>query len=159
MPKISRPPLAATLLAAALAITPIAFAHAQSGSMTNSKLAEHASRVEEHTQSIDERIADLHAELKITPAEEADWKAVAQTMRDNAQSMQKLAQEKAAQAQNMTAVQDLQTYGEFAQAHVDELKKLTAVFDTLYSSMPDDQKKLADAAFARAHKQDQSTAR
>ena len=103
-------------------------------------------------ETIDQRIATLHTELKITPAEEADWKAVAQTMRDNADAMAKLAGDKQAQSPSaMTAVEDLQTYSTFAQAHVDHLKKLTSAFTTLYNSMPDKQKKLADQVFARSH--------
>ena len=47
----------------------------------------------------------------------------------------------------MTAVQDLQTYQQFAQAHVDGLKNLTAAFSTLYDAMPDAQKKVADQVF------------
>jgi hypothetical protein len=89
-----------------------------------------------------------HAALKITPAEESDWAAVAKTMRDNAATMEKLASDKAsAMKQGMTAMDDLQTYAQFAQAHVDGLKTLTASFQTLYNSMPDQQKKLADQVF------------
>jgi hypothetical protein len=49
--------------------------------------------------------------------------------------------------QNMSAMQDLQTYQQVAQAHVDGLKNLTAAFSTLYNAMPDDQKKVADEVF------------
>jgi hypothetical protein len=51
-------------------------------------------------------------------------------------------------------VQDLQTYSEFAQAHVDHLKQLTAAFETLYNAMPAAQKKIADSVFSRAHQQE-----
>jgi periplasmic protein CpxP/Spy len=44
-------------------------------------------------------------------------------------------------------VQDLQSYQQFAQAHVDGLKNLTAAFSTLYDAMPDAQKKVADQVF------------
>jgi hypothetical protein len=49
--------------------------------------------------------------------------------------------------QNMSAVQDLHTYQQFAQAHVDGLKNLTAAFSKLYDTMSDDQKKNADQVF------------
>lgn len=99
-------------------------------------------------ESVEERITSLHAALKITPDEEANWNAVAQAMRDNAANMQKLIADKKAQApQNMSAVDDLKTYQEFAQAHVDGLKNLTSSFETLYDSMPDQQKKVADQVF------------
>ena len=47
----------------------------------------------------------------------------------------------------MTAVDDLKTYQEFAQAHVDGLKNLTSAFSSLYDAMPDGQKKVADRVF------------
>src|SRR5271154_4678251 len=37
-----------------------------------------------HSVEVDKHIKDLHAQLKITPAEESQWEKVAQTMRDNA---------------------------------------------------------------------------
>ena len=55
-------------------------------------------------------------------------------------------------AEAMTAVDDLKTYGKFAQAHVDGLKSLTASFETLYNSMPDAQKKVADEVFQNRHR-------
>jgi hypothetical protein len=70
-------------------------------------------------------------------------------MRDNAANMEKLVAEKRQQApQSMTAVDDLNTYQEFAQAHVDGLKNLTSAFSSLYGSMSDQQKKNADQVFA-----------
>ena len=70
-------------------------------------------------------------------------------MRDNAANMQKLIAEKKKQApQNMTAVDDLETYQKFAQAHVDGLKNLTSAFKSLYGTMSDQQKKNADQVFA-----------
>ncbi len=66
-------------------------------------------------------------------------------MRDNAAAMEKVVVERTAQdSQGMTAVEDLQGYQKFAQAHVDGLKNLIVAFDTLYNSMPDSQKKVAD---------------
>jgi periplasmic protein CpxP/Spy len=73
---------------------------------------------------------------------------VAQAMRENAGAMEKLvASNRTTPPQNMTAVQDLQTYQQFAQAHVDGLKNLTSAFSTLYNAMPEAQKKIADEVF------------
>jgi protein CpxP len=99
-------------------------------------------------ETVEQRITDLHASLKITPAEETQWNGVAQAMRENAAAMDKLiATNRTSPPQNMSAVQDLQTYQQVAQAHVDGLKNLTAAFSTLYNAMPDDQKKVADEVF------------
>ncbi len=141
--------MAAALTGATLLASPLAVAQ--------NAMSRHAAKAEAREETVDQRIATLHAELKITPAEESDWQAVAQTMRDNAAAMQKLASDKTSQpADRMTAIDDLQTYQAFAQAHVDNLKKLTASFQTLYSAMPDTQKKIADQVFQRAHRQDAS---
>jgi hypothetical protein len=110
--------------------------------------AKAADRADRHAETVEQRITTLHAELKITPDEDAKWNSVAQAMRDNAAAMQKLVADNTSQGQeNMTAVDDMKTYEKFAQAHVDGLKNLSSSFETLYDSMPDSQKKVADAVF------------
>jgi len=96
---------------------------------------------------VDARIASLHKRLKITAAQEPQWQQVAQVMRDNAAQIEQLVKERDAKLKTMTAVDNLQTYSDIAQAHADGLKKLVPVFDTLYGSMSDAQKKVADAVF------------
>jgi hypothetical protein len=99
-------------------------------------------------ETIDQRITSLHAQLKITPDEETQWSNVAQTMRDNESAMEKLATEaKAESPETETAPDDLKSYQKFAQNHADGLTKLIASFDTLYTAMPDTQKKIADQVF------------
>ena len=99
-------------------------------------------------ETVEQRITDLHAALKITPDEDAKWNAVAQAMRENAAAMDKLvAQTRTTPAANMTAVDDLQMYQKFSQAHVDGLKNLISSFSSLYTAMPDAQKKVADGVF------------
>ena len=109
-------------------------------------------------ETVEQRIVSLHKRLGVTSAEEPSWGPVAQAMRDNAASMEKLVAAKRAQLpQDMTALDDLKTYQEFAQAHVDGLKNLTMAFETLYSAMPDDQKKKADKVFQQfGHEQGRS---
>ena len=104
--------------------------------------------------TVDQRIASLHKSLKITADEESAWNTVAQAMRDNAAAMQKLIEERDADAAKpMTAVDDLNSYQQFAQAHADGLKNLITAFDTLYNAMPDAQKKVADQVFASTRHQ------
>jgi hypothetical protein len=103
-------------------------------------------------ETVEQRISTLHAALKITSDEDAKWNAVAQTMRENAASMDKLVAEGRTTApQNMTAVDDLRMYQKFSQAHVDGLKNLIASFSALYAAMPDAQKKIADGVFESSH--------
>jgi uncharacterized protein Yka (UPF0111/DUF47 family) len=144
---------AAYALGALLAAAPFAPALAQSNAPADQAMSDHATKAEAQADTVDQRIASLHEELKITPAEESDWQQVATTMKDNADAMAKLAADKANQP-GMTAVQDLQTYTDFAQAHVTHLQKLTTAFTKLYGAMPDDQKKLADQVFQQNRQQE-----
>ncbi|MGC2413337.1 MAG: Spy/CpxP family protein refolding chaperone [Stellaceae bacterium] len=107
-----------------------------------------AAATETKGETVEQRITSLHAALKITPAQDAKWNAVAQAMRENASTMDKLiASNRTTAPQSKTAVEDLKTYQEFAQAHVDGLKNLIGSFSTLYAAMPDAQKKVADEVF------------
>jgi len=151
-----RPVYVAAFMGAALLASPLALAQTASG---NGTMTTHQSRAAQAEETVDQRIATLHQELQITPDEENDWKAVAQTMRDNAAAMAKMADAKAGEAaEGLTAVQDLQTYASFAQAHLDHLKTLTAAFETLYDDMPASQKKIADGVFEQSHHKEASTA-
>ena len=140
------------LMSAPLVALPLTLVHAQTQTPTpmHSTQATPAAANPADTKgaSVEQRITQLHTELKITPDQESKWNSVAQAMRDNAANMDKLVAEKRKQApQNMTAVDDLKTYEAFAQAHVDGLKNLTSAFSSLYDAMPDPQKKVADQVF------------
>jgi periplasmic protein CpxP/Spy len=99
------------------------------------------------TDRTEVRINQLHADLKITPDQEAKWGDVAQAMRDEATQMDELIARRQAQQDMMSAVDDLNNYAELAQAHADGVKKMSAVFAPLYNSMSDEQKKVADETF------------
>ncbi len=99
--------------------------------------------------SVDERIAELRRDLKITSAQEQNWQAVAQAMKSNAQDMESLIEQTRTQSprERRNALEDLQVYQKFAQAHVDGLQKLTTAFATLYNGMTPEQKANADKVF------------
>ena len=100
-----------------------------------------------HEDRAELRIKDMHSRLKITAAQEDQWSKVAQVMRDNAKALDTLTQARIDHAKDMTAIDDLKSYGEITDAHADGIKKLTPVFATLYDGMSDAQKKAADALF------------
>ena len=104
------------------------------------------------------RIKELHARLKITPEQEELWNKVTQVMRDNAKTMEALIKARSENASNMTAVDDLKSYNDIAEAHADGLKKFIPVFEPLYASMSDTQKKNADTLF-RHHGRPKSKAK
>jgi protein CpxP len=133
------------LLGATMLATPLTAAWAQSPAP---KTVAATSATETKGETVEQRITTLHASLQITADEEKTWNGVAQAMRENAAAMDKLvATNRTTPPQNMTAVQDLETYRQLAQAHVDGLKNLTSAFSTLYDAMPDAQKKNADQVF------------
>jgi len=99
--------------------------------------------------AVESRIANLHSRLKITPEQEPKWAEVAQVMRDNAQHMEQLQQDRHAKLASMSAVDDLRSYLDVTQAHVDGLQKLIPAFQGLYDAMTPDQQKNADAVFAQ----------
>jgi len=101
---------------------------------------------------VEVRIKELHTVLNITPEQEELWNNVAQVMRDNAKTMDTLITARK-DAKPVNAVDDFKSYGEITQAQADGIKKFIPVFEALYASMSDDQKKNADAVFAhRDHK-------
>lgn len=99
-----------------------------------------------HERNVEDRIAYLHSQLKITSAQESQWNAFADVMRNNGQTMGQLFQQRRA-ATNVSALDDMKQYADIAQAHADGMKKLVDAFDPLYSSFSPEQKKLADATF------------
>jgi len=100
-----------------------------------------------HVERTEQRIADMHGKLKITAAQEELWTKVAEVMAENAKAMDTLTQARVEHAKEMTAVDDLKSYGEIADAHAEGIRKLTPVFATLYASMSAPQKLEADSLF------------
>ena len=101
-------------------------------------------------ETVEQRITQLKTALKITPDQEKKWDAVAQSMRDNASSMEKLvATKRAIPPEKTTAVDDLKTYQEFTEVRLDGLKHLNSAFKSLYDAMTPEQKKNADMVFEK----------
>jgi hypothetical protein len=98
--------------------------------------------------AVERHITDLYTKLKITSAEEPQWKKVAETMRENASELDRAIDKRDASIASATAVDNLNSYAEIAEAHAKNVKKLASVFSGLYSVMSDDQKKVADEVFS-----------
>jgi len=96
---------------------------------------------------IEAHLKRLHAQLKITPAEEDQWSAMAQIIRDNEHQISSLLEARRVNAKSMTALDNLRGYQQLMQAHADGVAKLLPAFEQLYNQMPDAQKKVADNVF------------
>jgi protein CpxP len=99
---------------------------------------------------VEGRIGQLHSQLHITSPEDAQWKAFAEIMRSNAREMDQAAAQRAEQLPTMSALQDMQSYEQLAEAHVQHLQKLIPAFENLYNAMSPDQKQIADRVFRGA---------
>ena len=96
---------------------------------------------------VEARIKALHAKLHITPAQETQWNALAQVMRENAHAIADLREERAEQAKSMNAVEQLKAYAAITDAQAAGIHKFLPAFQALYDTMSDAQKKTADALF------------
>ncbi|MEM5317871.1 Spy/CpxP family protein refolding chaperone [Paraburkholderia sp. JHI869] len=136
------------ILAASLSMSG---AFAQSAAPAASATAAAASsadvRAAQHQQRVEERITWLHTQLKITPEQEPQWKAFADVMRSNGETMASLFKQRAESESSRNALDDMKQYAQIAQAHADDMQKLVSAFDPLYTSLSPEQKKLADQAF------------
>lgn len=110
------------------------------------------------------RIAFLKTELKISDAQSASFEPVAKAIRDQAAAMQRLhdelktEREKAQQDQAATAPEVLARRDRAVEARTKAMalraegqKQFAAAFTELYQQLNDEQKKAADALFARRH--------
>jgi protein CpxP len=146
----------AALLGATMLATPLTVALAQAPALQKQAAAE---APQTKGETVEQRITALHAAMKITPDQETKWNGVAQAMRENAANMDKLvATTRTTPPQSMSAVDDLKAYQKVAQAHVDGLKNLISSFTTLYDTMPDAQKKVADKVFDTSERGADTTA-
>jgi periplasmic protein CpxP/Spy len=98
-------------------------------------------------ERVENHIKQLHAQLRITPAEQSQWDQFAQVMRDNARDMDQALMQRAQQYPTMNAMQNMQSWEKIAEAHAQQLRKLVPVFDNLYNAMPEEQKTLTDQVF------------
>lgn len=96
---------------------------------------------------VEKRIAELRKTLKITPAETTAFDSFAQVMRDNADKIDALIEDRRTNAAALNAVDQLKAYAALAQAHLDEMQRLVPAFSQLYETLAPGQKKIADDDF------------
>lgn len=119
--------------------TPAPAAPAQSKAQA-AKPASRADRIEKH-------IADMHAQLHVTAAQQAEWDQFAQVMRENAAGMNDTMEKRRTGFANMNAADNMESYAQIAEQHAQNMQKLATTFKVLYGSMSDEQKKNADMVF------------
>jgi hypothetical protein len=140
----------ASIAGAALIAGSLSPAMAQTKAPDDQKPPAAAAATSSKPETVEQRIQTLKTSLQIKPEQESKWNAVAQAMRDNASKMEKLvADKRKLSPDKTTAVDDLKTYQDFAEAHLDGIKHLMSPFKSLYDAMTPDQKKNADQVFEK----------
>ena len=102
-----------------------------------------------HTMAatIEQRIADLHARLDVTPDQQPQWDAFAAVMRSYAQESDQRFHQRVQTLVAMTALENMQSYAQLATQHAEDMQKLVPVFQALYNAMSAQQKASADQMF------------
>jgi protein CpxP len=96
---------------------------------------------------VERRITDLHGKLHITSQQSQPWDQFAQVMRDNAREMDEVYKQRAEKLGSMSAVDNMQSYAQIEQQRAQDVQKLVPAFQSLYTSLSDQQKKTADQIF------------
>lgn len=91
------------------------------------------------------RVRYLHDRLRITAEQEELWDKVGQAIRDNARDLAPLLKERFRATTSGTAPELLHAYEALGQAQLDSLRNIITVFEPLYASLSESQKKIADA--------------
>lgn len=108
----------------------------------------HRAAVRTRAQLVEVMISNMRKRLRITPAEQSQFDAVADVMRTNAKAMETLLAERAHDT-DQSAVASLHWYEKLTEAHATALKNFTPAFETLYATLSPSQRKAADAMFLR----------
>ncbi len=98
-------------------------------------------------QRMDAHIRELHDSLRITPAQQPQWEAFAQVMRDNSRRMQDSVAASRTAYDRMTATDRMRFYADVSAQHAKDVVALVAPFQALYDSMSPEQKAHADEVF------------
>jgi hypothetical protein len=119
-------------------------AMAQSHPEAGSVLLAQAQPAQQPRQNVEANIAELRKKLQITPAQEAQFSAVAAVIRDNARLEASAPQQP---PPNASAVDDLRAYIKYSELELGGLKKMLPPLEALYATLSPAQRKTADAVF------------
>ena len=102
-------------------------------------------------QLVEGRIAFLKAQLKIAPAQEAEWQQVEAALRENAKMLDQTITTARQNRSNMGAVQRLELREQFAKVRLDNDARLLAAFKPLYASLSPEQQQMANQLVGAHH--------
>jgi len=124
-----------------------AFAQQAPAAASSSSPSTAKSHAQKRADVVEERITDLHSQLKITDQQSKQWDAFAQTMRDNATKTDGAFRDRAAKLASMNADDAMKSYAALAKQHAENMQKLSSAFSDLYAVLSPEQKTVADALY------------
>lgn len=112
------------------------------------------------SRMIDQRLADMRAQLQITHAQEPEWGRFARVMRANARALDLANRRRAERIDSMNAVENMMSYARIERRRGMDIDRLVPAFRALYASLTPDQKRTADELFrARAMQRRRASSR
>ena len=100
----------------------------------------------EHTEA---RIKELESVLKITKDQTKPWDNLTQVMREDAKAMDTLTKDRAGNVKNLNAVEQMKFHSQMIETRLNQMRRFIPLFEELYASMSDEQKKNADTIFRK----------
>jgi len=98
------------------------------------------------------RIKQLQVALNITDAQKPLWNNLTQVMRENAEEMDALTKDMRENTMTMNAVERMKFHNQISESRLIQQTKFLPVFEALYASMSDAQKKTTDTIFQNGFK-------
>lgn len=102
-------------------------------------------------QKVDQKLAALKGELKITEAQTPAWNAVADAMRANANAMRTAAEAKKAGGKPTDALKRMEQRDAWTKLRAQNSDRLLSAFRPLYAQFNDEQKQIASEKFMAPH--------
>ncbi len=97
--------------------------------------------------AVEKQINDLHTRLQISAAQQPQWDRFAQVMRDNARDMDETFKARAQAMPSLNAAENMKSYAGISARHARDMETLVPAFASLYDTMSDSQKHIADQVF------------
>jgi protein CpxP len=156
MIKLRKPLLAAALFTgvAAVGLSPVSAqttpAPANPGAAPT-EARHHATERVLPGQFVEGRIAFMKAELKITPAQEAQWQQVAAAMRENAKALDQAVTTARQDRGTTDVIKRIELREQFAKVRAENDARLLTAFKPLYASLSPEQQQMANRLGAWHH--------
>jgi hypothetical protein len=98
---------------------------------------------------VEARIKELQGSLQISKDQEKLWDSLTTVMRENAKEMDVLTKDMRADTKPLNAIERMKLHNKITEVRLGQQNKLIPVFEELYESMSDKQKKITDTIFVK----------